>query len=449
MKPSATPPPQHLRLSDLRGAARLATLGVQGAAKVAEGVHTSVLRTIGLPVRSAADGTAGGLTGLIYGGVRRAAGLVGSGIDAALNQLQGLGPAKGEDVPSSRQREAALAAINGVLGDQLEAEANPLATRMSLRMNGAALDFATLGKAPVGGKILLLVHGLCMNDMQWQPKPALPTKAQPESNPPSAAQDYAGWLAQHLGYQPIFLRYNSGRHISENGRELSAQLQRLVALWPQPITEIAVVAHSMGGLVVRSACAHAMQEPLGSAASGHAGWLALLKKIAFLGTPHHGAPLERAGNFVDMLLGATRWSAPLAKLGQLRSAGITDLRRGNLLAQDWAGQGRFDTGADTRTPVPLPGGVACFAVAASTSYIRSDLAAKPLSQAHALRDRILGDGLVPVPSALGQHPDATRQLAFAPENLWIAQGMSHLQLLSDPRVGQRLLAWFAPPNAGA
>lgn len=443
MKPPA-PPQQHLRLSDLRGAARLATLGVQGAAKVAEGVHTSVLRTIGLPVRSAKDGSAGGLTGLIYGGVRRAAGLVGSGIDAALNQLQGLAPVPGEAAPSSRQREAALAAINGVLGDQLEAEGNPLATRMSLRMNGAALDYAALGAAPVGGKILLLVHGLCMNDMQWQPKQTLP-----KGEPPTAAQDYASWLAQNLGYQPIYLRYNSGRHISDNGRELSAQLQRLVALWPQPITEIAVVAHSMGGLVVRSACAQALQQPLESAASGHPGWPSLLRKIAFLGTPHHGAPLERAGNLVDMLLEATRWSAPLAKLGQLRSAGITDLRRGNLLAQDWAGQGRFDTGADTRTPVPLPPGVACFAVAASTTHIRSDLAGQPRSQNHALRDRVLGDGLVPVPSALGQHPDEARQLAFTPEHLWIAQGMGHLQLLSDARVGQRLLAWFAQPNPGA
>ncbi len=412
----ATQPPKarHLRLSDVRGAARLAITGTQGVSRVVEGVHASVLRTLGLPVRIAPDGGTTGLTGFVYGSVRRVTGWVGNGLDATLAQLQSL--AKDPQAPSTPRRDALLAALNGVLGDQLAATDNPLATPMSLRFQNQPLDCAALqGNPAVTGKVVLMVHGLCMNDLQWLSG--------------STGASHASELAATLGYTPVHLRYNSGRHISDNGRELALHLQQLVAQWPVQVVEIAVVAHSMGGLVVRSAC----QQAQASNAPGN--WLALLKKIAFLGTPHHGAPLERAGHGIDLLLGASRWSAPLAKLGQVRSAGITDLRHGHLLAQDWTSQGRFDAAPATRTPVPLPPGVQCFALAASTSAPGS-------SRSHQLRDHWVGDGLVPLASALGQHPDASLQLAFAPENQAIVHEMGHLQLLTDGRVTQRLLAWF-------
>lgn len=418
--PQTPPPakPRHLRLSDIRAAARLAVTGTQGASRVVEGVHASVLRTLGLPVNSAADGSTAGITGFVYGGVRRVAGWVGQGLDATLAQLQPL--VNDANAPSTPQRDAFLAALNGVLGDQLEASGNSLATPMSLRYLGQPLDSAILRADPaVTAKIVLLVHGLCMNDRQWQAN---------EHPAPHASQ-----LAAALGYTPVYLRYNSGRHISDNGRELALQLQRLVAQWPQAVEEIAVVAHSMGGLVVRSACEQAQT------ANPPADWLPLLKKIAFLGTPHHGAPLERAGHGVDLLLGASRFSAPLAKLGQVRSAGITDLRHGHLLAQDWAGHDRFDATPDTRTPVPLPPGVACYALAATTSAPGS-------SRSHQLRNHWVGDGLVPLTSALGQHPNTAMQLAFAHENQAIIHDLGHLQLLTDPRVSQQLLNWFGAPS---
>ena len=134
----------------------------------------------------------------------------------------------------------------------------------------------------------------------------------------------ASWASQ-----PVYLHYNSGRHVSENGREFAALLEQLVAGWPVPVDELVIVGHSMGGLVARSACHHAE-------AQGQA-WLASLTKLVCLGTPHHGAPLERGGRWVDVLLGLSPYVAPFARLGKARSAGITDLRFGNLQRRRLAG----------------------------------------------------------------------------------------------------------------
>src|SRR5690606_21950304 len=135
--------------------------------------------------------------------------------------------------------------------------------------------------------------------------------------------------------------------IAANGRELAQRLERLVKYWPGPLQSITIVGHSMGGLLARSAVHE------GRRASHR--WPALVKHLVFLGTPHHGAPLERAGHGADLLLASSPYSAPLARLGRLRSAGITDLRHGHLRHPD---EGRPDA------PLPLPAGVACFGVAA-------------------------------------------------------------------------------------
>jgi pimeloyl-ACP methyl ester carboxylesterase len=162
---------------------------------------------------------------------------------------------------------------------------------------------------------------------------------------------------QRLGCTPVYLRYNSGLHTSQNGHELSAQLEQLLLHWPTPVDELTVVAHSMGGLLIRSAFHYARKDGLR--------WPAHLKSIVFLGTPHHGAPMERAGNWVDTVLGSTPFTAPIAKLGHVRSAGITDLRYGHVVDEDWQGHDRFRRSPDRRQIVPLPGGVACYAIAAT------------------------------------------------------------------------------------
>lgn len=398
---------QHFRASDLRGVVQLATQATRGVARMAEGLHQSVWGSMG---------TTRGLTGLVYQAVQGVTQLVGSGAEAILARLQPLLDAADAQAPDTPQREAVLAALNGVLGDRLAASGNPLATHMQLRHAGQRLDWAnpsTLpAKATVGGKLLVVIHGLCMNDLQWTHTTAT-----------GEMRNHADALAT-LGYTPVYVRYNTGLHTSENGAALAAELDQLLAHWPLPATEITVLAHSMGGLVTRSAVLQAAPS---------APWRQVLKNIVFLGTPHHGAPLERAGNWVDVILGATPYSRPFAKLGQLRSAGITDLRYGLVSPQDWQGRNRFHKGPDHRVPVPLPEGVACYTVAATTASRRG-----------ALADRLLGDGLVPLRSALGLHDETPRTLVFAKPSQCIAYQMNHMELLHRPEVGAQLLAWLTP-----
>lgn len=418
--PRARPSPlRHLRASDARGVAKLAVQATLGVTHMAEGVHQSVWGTLGVkggksPGNTGA--TTGGLTGLIYQSVRGITSMIGKGLDGALSKLLPLFDAADRAAPESPQREAVLAALNGVLGDRLVASHNPLATPMTLRYKNAPLNWQTLPKdfKPTG-KVLVLIHGLCMNDLQWQA-----TNAATES-------DHGEELSKALDYTPVYVRYNTGLHTSTNGQLLSAQLEELVKYWPVPVTDLTVVAHSMGGLVTRSAFHAATTSSKGDTLQ----WTKALKHIVFLGTPHHGAPLERAGNWVDVVLGSTPYSRPFAKLGQLRSAGITDLRFGHVLDADWQGHDRFRRKPDSRQNLPLPDNVACFTVAATTAAKRSLLA-----------DRLVGDGLVPLRSALGQHDDARRCLVFPKTSQMIAFQMNHMELLHRPEVTRQMVAWL-------
>jgi pimeloyl-ACP methyl ester carboxylesterase len=406
---------KHLQASDLRAIAQLLTQGTLGVTRITEGVHQSVWRTLGLPGGAQVDQTRG-LTGLIYKSINGITQTIGRSVDAALHKLQPLLELLESAPADSPQRAAVLAALNGVMGDRLAAEHSLLAMSMSLRMQGRVLNWQAMPAiSSVTSKVLIVIHGLSMNDLQWT--------AQHQGH----EVNHATALADALGYTPVYVRYNTGLHTSQNGHALAEQLTQLILHWPMPVAEISVLAHSMGGLVTRSAVQVAKQ--------GAMAWPKLLKNLAFLGTPHHGAPLERAGNWVDVILGSTPFSRPFAKLGQLRSAGITDLRYGHVLDQDWQGHARFRRKPDSRTALPLPEGVACFAVAATTAGKRSLLA-----------DRLVGDGLVPLHSALGQHDEPARCLIFAPQSQCILYRMNHMQLLSSPLVTQQLLAWLKPAN---
>ncbi|MGF1757063.1 GPI inositol-deacylase [Photobacterium sagamiensis] len=433
-KPDPKKPFKHIRTTDIRGIAQLATQATMGVTRVAEGVHQSVLSTLGVP-GGKAQGQTRGITGLVYKSILNITQLLGKGGDAVLVKLQPQLESLDSDKPGTPQREAVLAALNGLVGDRLVASNNPFATPMTLRYQRKALNWqsmlsrsdAVLSSSEVKsskceaeslmpeatGKIVLIIHGLCMNDLQWC--------VQHEEQ----MVDHGEALASALGYTPVYLRYNTGLHTSQNGRELSAQLEQLITHWPTPIEELTVVAHSMGGLLTRSAVHYANQ------ASLH--WPECLKNIVFLGTPHHGAPLERAGNWVDVILGSTPYTAPFSALSGLRSAGITDLRHGHVVDEDWHGHDRFHRKPDNRQIIPLPEGVACYTVAATTAAKRSTLA-----------DRLIGDGLVPLHSALGMHNDTQRNLEFEEASQWIFYSMNHMELLSRPEVTRQLVQWLTP-----
>ncbi|MBI1945636.1 MAG: alpha/beta fold hydrolase [Deltaproteobacteria bacterium] len=363
---------------DLRATAGLVVEATKGVTSVVQDVHTAI-------------GAVPFFTDLVYRAIRGVTGVVGFGIDGVVATLA---PMLGESSPGD-EREAVLAALNGVIGDRLEAAKSPLAIPMSLRPPLQGLHR--------GGTLLVLVHGSCMNDAQWT----------------RDSHDHGRALARELDVTPAYLHYNSGLHVSENGR----QLARLLDQESGAFTDVVVLGHSMGGLVARAALHDAEQAGLP--------WRRKMRTLITLGTPHHGAPLERGGHALELLLGLTRYSAPLRALGEIRSEGVTDLRYGNLCEQDWQSVDRFAAAGDNRVAIPLPEGVRCCAVAATTAQEgASDEAALP------------GDGIVPVASALGRHDDPARTLRFA-ETL-VVRGASHLDLLSHPVVFAQLLAWLAP-----
>jgi hypothetical protein len=365
---------------------------------VVEAMHRTIAANIlpGTPTQELVAGT----TAAIYGVIRAITGLVSGGIDTGLPTP---GSTPGE-IRSTRKREAMLAAVNGIVGDHLAATQNPLAISMRLRQNGHPLELERRHLATdvpnAGGKLLVLVHGLCMNDLQWT----------------RHRHNHGTALAAELGWTPVQLHFNSGLHISTNGQAFAALLETLVCEWPVPLGELAIIGHSSGGLLTRSAHYY-------GAAAGHL-WPTYLRRIVFLGTPHHGSALEQGGNWVNVLLGLSPYSAPLARVASIRSAGITDLRYGNLLDEDWQGTDRFHHAGDRRRPVPLPEGVQCFAIAAD-------------------KGRRSGDGLVSLDSALGRHAQAGQALLFPESRQWVGHGMGHWDLLSRKAVYQQIRKWFA------
>jgi pimeloyl-ACP methyl ester carboxylesterase len=354
------------RVEELRGVGQLAVDATKAVTDLVELMHGAIG---GAPARF--------FSAPVYLGIRTVTTLVGSAIDRALAQL---GPFLG-DATASPERAAVLAAVNGVLGDYLAETNNPLAIPMRLHFADAP---------PPKFKIVVFVHGSSMDHRSWQ-------------------------HAHDLGYAPVQLHYNSGLHVSTNGRAFDASLEKLIAEWPVPVDDIAIVAHSMGGLVARSACHYAEE-------LGHA-WRDKLRAMIFLGTPHHGAPLERHGNWLETLLGVTRYSAPFARLGRIRSAGVTDLRFGNVVDDDWRGRDRFDSAADARTPVPLPLGVSCYAVAAER------------------------DALVPLASAMGEHPNPAKRLDFPATHRFVVKDTGHIGLLRRPEVWDQIQRWLADPDS--
>ncbi len=395
-----------INLTDVRGLSKLSIDAVLGVTGLTEAMHANIARVSTL-VGKGSDKPTRGITGLVYRSIRGVTKLVGGSIDRVLSSLT---PAFAE-LNTSEEREALLAVVNGVFGDHLVASDNPLAITMSFRRDGQSL---TLNRTALqrtiptaGSKLLVVVHGLCMNDLQWQRK----------------GHNHAEQLAAD-GWTPVYLHYNTGRHISENGRDFAALLDALVSEWPVPVSELMLLGHSMGGLVSRSACHVAEQEKLT--------WLAMLRTAIFLGSPHHGSPLEKGGNWIDAALGISPYTVAFSKLVKIRSAGITDLRQGNLHDADWQGRDRFDRHTPPPRALPLPAGVAVYLVAGTLAKNKDECTGT-----------LIGDGLVLLSSALGKHKNPARSLAVPPMRRWIGYGMNHWDLLDRPEVLTQLRHWLS------
>lgn len=360
----------------------------------------------GAPARVIHDGIAQAL----YGGVRKALDAVPRGAAAALaRSARADGPAL---VQSPRGR-LALAALNAYVGDALAATGSELALAMTLRHRGADLppDRDALARAlpDAGPRLAIFVHGLGETDASWR----LRADAQ--------RPGYGARLRRDLGHTPIELRYNTGLHISDNGRALARLLEELCEAWPVTVREIVIVGHSMGGLVARSACHYGRSD-------GH-GWTGAVRHVFCLGSPHLGAPLEKGVNALGWALGRVPETRPLANVLNVRSAGIKDLRYGSCAEEDWCDCDPDELLTDRCHDVPfLPG--------ARFHFVAATLSQRPGEPLGA----ILGDLLVRMPSAsgAGRH----RRVGFAIEDGHHVGRATHFDLLNHPAVYDQIRAWI-------
>ncbi len=303
--------------------------------------------------------------------------------------------------------------LNGVAGDVLERRGMALATPMQLIAHPSSV--ASGSETP--SRIVISIHGLMSTERTWFM---------------DDGSTYGSQLAQDLGYLPLYIRYNTGRHISENGEALHRILDEFVRTYPGSIDEIALIGHSMGGLVLRSACHVAAEADDGN-------WLPLLKRAFYLGSPHLGAPLERFGNLTSWILKTMPWGNPytniVAKIINLRSSGIKDLRYANLSHADWEGHDADELLRNRRHPVPL------------LPHIRHHLIAGSVSNDPRLR-LLFGDAIVPVRSATGQARFADRSALFPQQHVRIIEGISHSRLSGNADVYQQIRAWCEEPLSG-
>jgi len=314
----------------------------------------------------------------VYGGVRGGMWLGAHAAGVAARSRAG-------DVPlgETPRGAMAIAAVNGLFGDRLEAEGSPLATPMQVRRIGTT----------VTPHVVVFVHGLGETEYAW------------------GSPNYGDLLDD---ITPVFIRFNSGRHISENGATLAALLDEVVRDWPVDVERLTLIGHSMGGLVARSAC--------------HRGgpWTARVRHVISLGTPHTGAPLEQAVHTMSAALHLAPETRPFARFLRRRSAGIRDLRRGSLVDEDWRDQDPDALRAKARTEVPLLAGAThCFVAATITRNGSHPVA------------RLLGDLLVLAPSASG------RRIGFLDEDGLVLGGTHHLALLNHPEVAAQLKRWLS------
>lgn len=390
-RPPREPAPRPLHPADLRGAVQLATEATLEGTRLVEAVHAAVL---GLFRRTGARPQTTGLTGWVYRTVRRITRLSGRVAARLLGEVENLsGPLPRPDTGARRRL---LSVLNGVLGDHLVASGSPLARAFSVRTpEGPRVDLGAIGPA-APDTLIVFVHGLCLDDRAWT----------------SEGADRAGLveaLPAVVDGLPVLVRYNTGRSVRGNGRALSAHLGRLDAP-PRGPGRIVLVAHSMGGLVARSAAAHARRTS--------ASWPARVTEAVYLGTPHRGAPLERAGAWVEAQLRRTPITAPFASLATLRSQGIQDLRHGT-------------EGAAEEASPSVAAGEASEVLAGRDLHVAGALGAGRSTRA------VIGDGLVPVPSALGASGPSARTTRR------VFEGVGHLQLLRSPVVTEHLCRWLS------
>lgn len=335
-----------------------------------------------------------GISAGVYAGIGAGLKAASAGFDAA--ERRGIGP-RLQARPSGRH---VLSAVNGLIGDRLRDTRPELAIRLSVRHRGSDVPLhadalaRTFPRAT--GNLVVFLHGLGENDESWNLRRA------------ELGGTYGSRLEEETDWTAVYLRANTGLPLAENGAALASLLDRVVARWPHEVRRISLVGHSMGGLIMRAACAVDLPSP-----EARIAWTDLVTDVVTLGTPHLGAPLERVVHAGSRVLGVLPESAPFGRILEYRSPGILDLRQG--------------LAADVRH---LP-------------HARYRLVAATLAASHRHPvSEVLGDLLVRYPSAVGR-PRRGRAM-FPDADVLHVPGSDHFGLLNHPDVHAALRRWLAP-----
>ena len=312
--------------------------------------------------------------------------------------------------------DAAVGALNGVVGDHLARHASLLAIRMALYHRGRPLvvdrDSLRATFARPSDKVCVLIHGIGATEACWH-------------GDGEDRLSFGRRLHEDFGFTPLYLRYNSGLRVSQNGRVLAQLLEQLVEAYPVPLRQLMLIGHSLGGLLIRAACWYGDR-------FDHR-WPELIWRAFYLGSPHLGAPLEKLGNVLSAVL--SLFNAPVARaIRQVidqRSVGIKDLRFGNLVDEDWLGHDPNALLDNRRVAVPLRDNTKHY-------LIGSTIARSPEKWAA----RLFGDGMVRVPSALGLASAAgAGRAGVPPENIRVLGGIAHQRLPHHPAVYDVIRQW--------
>ncbi len=309
----------------------------------------------------------------------------------------------------------ALAAINGVMGDRFRANNSPLAINMGFYHQNRPLALTTEQFAAtehsLSGRLVVFVHGLSSHEQMW----AFPSQ---QEHPERVS--YGSLLMQEEGVTPLYLRYNSGLHISDNGRLLSDLLQELLEVYPEPVEELVLVGHSLGGLLIRSACHYGKQ--------ASCSWVDCLSKAIYLGTPHHGVPWQSLT--ANMLL---RWSASsnplvqkLCSLYEGRSASVRDIVDMALIDEHWQSE-------EPSKPLEWFEGIEHFFIAGSINEDPNHVIS------HAFGDVLVPIGSAQAKSALHGHLPSPPNLQ---QNSALIPGVKHIALAHNIEVYAQLKEWL-------
>ncbi len=332
-------------------------------------VPFGVLRRIPLvsPVSRLVEEIYNGAAAVAYAGARRGSAVLLPVIAGALPARAGL---------------VMRGVLNGTHGDTLVAMGSPVAASMALYAAGVPVPATPEGLRALAhptGRVCVFIHGLCMDERAWEG---------PAGGPGAA---YGERLREALGYTPLYVRYNTGLPAAENGRALAGLLQEMAEAYPEGLRDVALVGHSMGGLVAHYAYTAGMEAGLE--------WTGITRAVIALGSPFRGSPLARAGHVATKALRRFAVTAPLGALADTRSAGVKDLRLDHDAGRVDGAPYRFVSGG-LRWEGPL--------------------------------GRVLGDGLVPPTSAA---PVGLGAAAYA-------AGVGHLALLDDPGVYAQIERWL-------